>query len=312
MGPHQARDVHLPGTPQLVRLPRVSTRSRSRARPPPLRSIRPARPGVSSCSSIARRKSLTARDNSSLRAGASPSQNGIVGGAPFASATRTVPDVTWRIRQDALPSWMMSPAFDSMAKSSFSVPMKVSCGSRMTRKSAISGMAPPDVCASRRLPRRPRNSALTSSRCSSAARRPRRVEKPSADISSTASKSARDSARYGHAPRTTSYMSSSRYSAHAVSATICCARTSSGASCVTMASSSPRRTERSSAAHSIRSSRDVGKTRPFGSPPMVCPERPTRCRSVAMRFGDPIWQTRSTCPMSMPSSREAVATSARS
>ena len=47
--------------------------------------------------------------------------------------------------------------------------------------------------------------------------------------------------------------------AHAVSATICCARTSSGASCVTMASSSPRRTARSSAAHSIRSSRDVGK-----------------------------------------------------
>src|SRR5476651_2500237 len=37
------------------------------------------------------RRSLTARDSSSLRAGASPSQKGMVGGAPLASATRTTP-----------------------------------------------------------------------------------------------------------------------------------------------------------------------------------------------------------------------------
>ena len=37
------------------------------------------------------RRSLTARDSSSLRAGASPSQNGMFGGDPLASATRTVP-----------------------------------------------------------------------------------------------------------------------------------------------------------------------------------------------------------------------------
>ena len=72
------------------------------------------------------------------------------------------------------------------------------------------------------------------------------------------------------------------------------------------------RTDRSSAAHSTRSSRETGKTRPFGRPEMVCPDRPTRWSSVAMRWGDPIWQTRSTCPMSMPSSSEAVATSALS
>ena len=78
----------------------------------------------------------------------------------------------------------------------------------------------------------------------------------------------------------------------------------------TIASSSPRRTARSSAAHSIRSSRVTGNSRPFGVPAMVCPERPTRCRSVAMRCGEPIWQTRSTWPMSMPSSSDAVATSA--
>ena len=45
-------------------------------------------PGVD----LAARRSLTALDSSSLRAGASPSQKGMVGGAPCASATRTVPE----------------------------------------------------------------------------------------------------------------------------------------------------------------------------------------------------------------------------
>ena len=76
-----------------------------------------------------------------------------------------------------------------------------------------------------------------------------------------------------------------------------------------MRSRSPERTARSSAMHSTRSSRDAGNTRPFGVPATVCPDRPTRCSSVAMRCGDPIWQTRSTWPMSMPSSSDAVATS---
>ena len=40
---------------------------------------------------MSRRRSLTSRDSSSLRAGASPSQNGMFGGAPFASATRITP-----------------------------------------------------------------------------------------------------------------------------------------------------------------------------------------------------------------------------
>ena len=40
-------------------------------------------------------------------------------------------------------------------------------------------------------------------------------------------------------------------------------------------------------------------------------DRPTRCRNVAKLRGEPIWQTSSTGPMSMPSSRDAVATRAR-
>src|SRR5688572_32327463 len=57
-----------------------------------------------------------------------------------------------------------------------------------------------------------------------------------------------------------------------------------------------------------RSSDLSGKMRPFGTPLIVCPERPTRCRKVAMRCGEEIWQTRSTWPMSIPSSSDAVAT----
>ena len=50
------------------------------------------------------RSRLTALDSSSLRAGASPSQNGMFGGAPFASATRITPAPTCRTRHDMLPS----------------------------------------------------------------------------------------------------------------------------------------------------------------------------------------------------------------
>ncbi len=79
-----------------------------------------------------------------------------------------------------------------------------------------------------------------------------------------------------------------------------------------MRSSSPRRADRISAAHSIKSSRETGNSRPLGVPEMVWPDRPTRCSSVLIRCGDPIWHTRSIDPMSMPSSSDAVATSARS
>ena len=52
--------------------------------------------------------------------------------------------------------------------------------------------------------------------------------------------------------------------------------------------------------------------RPFGTPPRRCSARPTRWRKVAMLRGEPSWQTRSTGPTSMPSSSDAVATTARS
>ena len=125
------------------------------------------------------------------------------------------------------------------------------------------------------------------------------------------SKSSADRSRNGAACRARPSSSPSGHGSAADSATICCARMSSGRSGTTMASSWPRRTPRSSAAHSTSSSRVVGYSRPDGVPVRVWFERPTRCRKVAKLRGEPIWHTSSTGPTSMPSSREAVATRAR-
>ena len=80
------------------------------------------------------------------------SQKGTLGGAPWASSTSTRPDLpsTRRIRQELLPSSMMSPALLSTAKSSSSVPITVPSGSATTVNKAVSGMAPPLVIAASR------------------------------------------------------------------------------------------------------------------------------------------------------------------
>ena len=131
---------------------RRSGRRRRRAVRPRTRNAgrrrrRPADRRHRQCASAhASRSSAIAADSSRVRAGASPSQNGSVGGWPFASATRTMPGSTRRMRQDALPSWKMSPPFDSIAKSSFdraderALGLEHGPGSR-----AVSGIAPPDV-----------------------------------------------------------------------------------------------------------------------------------------------------------------------
>ena len=48
--------------------------------------------------------------------------------------------------------------------------------------------------------------------------------------------------------------------------------------------------------------------RPLETAPSSCPARPTRCSPRATDFGDSTWITRSTAPMSMPSSSDEVAT----
>ena len=65
-------------------------------------------------------------------------------------------------------------------------------------------------------------------------------------------------------------------------------------------------------ATSSRSPRYFGKITPFDGAPTWCPARPTRWSPRATLVGDSTWITRSTAPMSMPSSRLDVATSAGS
>ena len=95
------------------------------------------------------------------------------------------------MRHDVVPSRNTSPAMLSTAKSSSSVPTTVSSGSASTRYCALSGIAPPDVIAASRAPRRPRTTPCTRSRCRNAPLRPRLVLMPSDSMSMTASKSAR-------------------------------------------------------------------------------------------------------------------------
>ncbi len=74
----------------------------------------------------------TTRDSSNVRAGDSPSQNGIVGGVWPASSTRTRPASTRRMRHEWLPRMKMSPAMLSTAKSSFTLPTSAPAGSSTT------------------------------------------------------------------------------------------------------------------------------------------------------------------------------------
>ena len=82
---------------------------------------------------ISSRKSETKSQSSSVRCGASPRQNGTVGGWPCASSTKTRPVLSMRwMRQLVLPRRMMSPAEESMAKSSSSVAICTPSGCTMT------------------------------------------------------------------------------------------------------------------------------------------------------------------------------------
>ncbi len=72
-----------------------------------------------------------------------------------------------------------------------------------------------------------------------------------------------------------------------------------------------RRGARSRAGRRIRPVRraTAGTAAPWACRPPHGRSGPTRCRKAAIERGEPSWQTRSTSPMSMPSSSEAVATS---
>ena len=132
-------------------------------------------PPSSSQAEMSARRRDTALDSSSVRPGASPNQNGMFGGWPWASCTNMRPVSTFRMRYEVLPSWKMSPGRLSKAKSSFTLPMRSASGVSSTSQSNWSGITPPEVTAASAAPRRARSRPCTPSRCSQAPRRPRRV-----------------------------------------------------------------------------------------------------------------------------------------
>ncbi len=78
------------------------------------------------------------------------------------------------------------------------------------------------------------------------------------------------------------------------------------------ASIRPARIRSVTTADCTRSPRYLGKKTPVETAPTWWPARPTRCRPEATEGGDSTWTTSSTAPMSMPSSRLEVATTAGS
>ncbi len=79
-----------------------------------------------------------------------------------------------------------------------------------------------------------------------------------------------------------------------------------------VSSMSPCSMRRTTTAASSRSPRCLGNTLARLGTPTWCPARPTRCRPWATVAGDSTRTTRSTAPMSMPSSSVEVATTQRS
>src|SRR5262249_12555174 len=106
-----ARRLRRHGAERGPSLDDVGHELRSRLAP---RSQSIAAPGSAATSS---RKRPTATESSRVRDGASPIQNGIVGGDAPASSTRMRPASTRRMRHDLLPSRKMSPRMLSTAKS---------------------------------------------------------------------------------------------------------------------------------------------------------------------------------------------------
>ena len=95
-------------------------------------------------------------------------------------------------------------------------------------------------------------------------------------------------------------------------ATICWAAMSSGLAITDSDSMAPICIRPATTAAEIRSPRNLGNITPWLGAPTWCPARPIRCSPLATDGGDSTWITRSTAPMSMPSSSDEVATTAGS
>ena len=174
-------------------------------------------------------------------------------------------------------------------------------------------MVPPEVTASRCAPGRPTSSPVTRSQVSrgrnsancSLGYRPE-------SMSSTDSSAPRPSEANGADLRSSACTSSTVIGSIAQIATICWAAMSSGLAITESFSMAPSRIRPATTAAEIRSPRNFGNITPWLGAPTWCPARPIRCRPLATEGGASTWITRSTAPMSMPSSSDDVATTAGS
>ncbi len=127
-----------------------------------------------------------------------------------------------------------------------------------------------------------------------------------------ASYAERGSERNGALRLTVSNHSSTSIAPSAEAATVCWARMSSGFWGTEIASICPASMRSVTTAVCSTSLRCLGKSAARLTSPTWWPARPMRCRPEAALGGDSTWITRSTAPMSMPSSRLLVATTHRS
>ncbi len=198
------------------------------------------------------------------------------------------------------------PSAPGAPEPSTSVPMMY------TPNSPRSGMVPPDVTARRCAPGRPsmvpafRSQMIRgrSSANSSEGYRPARRSR-------VASNADRGRDANGADRRTVANHSSTSMLPRAVAATVCWARMSSGLAGTKSRSIFPSSILSTVMAVCTRSARCLGNSTPCEISPTWCPARPTRWSPLATDGGDSTWTTRSTAPMSMPSSKDEVATTQR-
>ena len=180
------------------------------------------------------------------------------------------------------------PCSSPDAKSSSRMPTSLRFSALTARNVPVSGIVPLFVKAMRRVSG---NGTSPSRRDDSAINgwdRARPLPTPLICICTAAPNWSSVSSAYGAARRNMSNRATgSAKLAALVSAAMCCARTSSGMGGCWSMSSVPSCVACTSAAPSIQPSTDVGNSAPFGIRPCTRPERPTRCKNVAMRFGDP-------------------------
>ena len=164
-----------------------------------------------------------------MRAGASPSQKGIVGGTPAASRTRTTPGSTLRICHEWVPSRNMSPAIDSIGPVLVDRADQRVVGLGQHPVVAVLGDGPAGRDRRQAGALAARTSPLTASRWTYAPRRPRPVVDAVGDqlehLVELGARSARGTGPLGGRARRARRCSTP---GRPTSATICCAAMSSG------------------------------------------------------------------------------------